>query len=214
MPPPLTEKQKSCLDILEHYLERTGVTPSLRETARKLGVSHAAVVQLLKALEEKGYLQREGRYSRKILLLNRNRQTAGPQRWREVPVLGRIAAGLPFYAQQEWGGTLVVDSGFFKGQNLFALRVQGDSMTGAGILDGDLALCEPRQYARNGEIVAALVHQEEATVKTFFQHKDRLELRPANSRYPPLFYAPEEILIQGKVVGIVRGPEHFSVPSR
>ncbi len=210
MLPSLTEKQRAYLEFLRHHIRENGDAPSLRETARKLGVSHAAVVSLLKALQEKGYLQREGRYSRKIFLLNRAHEPAGEQRWREVPILGKIAAGLPFYAQQEWGGALVVDGEYFKGQNLFALRVQGDSMTNAGILNGDLALCEPRQYARNGEIVAALVHGEEATVKQFFRHKDHLELRPANERYQPMHYRFDEVLIQGKVIGLVRGPEYFA----
>ena len=209
---PLTEKQRSCLKLLERHIADTGTAPSLREAAGKLGVSHAAVVQLLKALEEKGYLQREGRYSRKVFLLNRTYEVSGPQRWREVPILGQIAAGLPFYAQQEWNGSLVVDSQFFKGQNLFALRVTGDSMVDEGILDGDLAICEPRQFARNGEIVAALIHQEEATVKKFFQRKNHIELRPANSRYSPLLYGLDEVLIQGKVIGIVRGPGPFAKP--
>jgi repressor LexA len=80
-------------------------------------------------------------------------------------------------------------------------------MRDAGILDGDLAICEPRQYARNGEIVVALIHSEEATVKRFFRHEDHIELRPENSAYPPTRYGFSEILIQGKVIGIQRGPE-------
>ncbi len=83
---PLTEKQRACLQFLERHIVHTGTAPSLREAAGKLGVSHAAVVQLLKALEEKGYVQREGRYSRKIFLLNRAYEVAGPHRWREVPI--------------------------------------------------------------------------------------------------------------------------------
>ena len=121
--------------------------------------------------------------------------------------MGRIAAGLPLYAQQEWNGTLVVDTDVYRGANLFALRVQGDSMIEAGILDGDLVICEPRQFARNGEIVVALINNEEATVKRFFLHEDRMELRPENKRYTPVFYGFGEVLIQGKVVGLERGPD-------
>jgi repressor LexA len=79
-------------------------------------------------------------------------------------------------------------------------------MTDAGILDGDLAICEPRQYAQNGEIVVALIHQEEATVKRFFVFDNRIELRPENSRYSIMRYGFDEVLVQGKVVGIQRGP--------
>jgi len=111
------------------------------------------------------------------------------------------------YAQEEWDGSLVIDAALFPGRDLFALRVKGDSMRGAGILDGDVAICEPRQYARNGEIVVALIGRDEATVKRFFLREDDIELRPENSAYPVLRYGFGEVLIQGKVIGLQRGPE-------
>jgi repressor LexA len=137
-------------------------------------------------------------------ILNRARETAGHQRWREIPVVGQVTAGLPMYAQEEWEGSVVLDAGLYHGQNLFALRIKGDSMQGAGILDGDLAICEPRQYAQSGEIVVALIHSEEATVKRFFLHRDCIELRPENPRYKPVRYGFDEVLVQGKVVGLQR----------
>jgi len=142
-----------------------------------------------------------------VYLLNRARQTAALQRWCEIPIIGRVTAGLPMYAQTEWSGTTVLDADVFRGRNLFALRIHGDSMKGAGILNGDLAICEPRQYAGNGEIVVALINSEEATVKRFFRHADHIELRPDNPAYPAMRYGFGEVLIQGKVVGIQRGPE-------
>jgi repressor LexA len=126
------------------------------------------------------------------------------QRWREIPIIGRVTAGLPMYAQTEWDGSTVLDATVFRGQNLFALRIQGDSMKDAGILDGDLAICEPRQYARNGEIVVALINNEEATVKRFFLRKTHIELRPENTDYPFLRYGFSDVLIQGNVIGIQR----------
>lgn len=200
----LTPKQQRLLDYLHAEIARHGGAPSLRETAAALGVSHAAVAQLVRALEEKGCVRREGRYSRTIHLLNRAEQPIGAQRWREVPVVGRIAAGLPLYAQQEWESTVVVDGGVYKGQNLFALRVRGDSMKNAGILPGDLVVCEPRQYARNGEIVVALLHGEEATVKRFFLDGEQIELRPENEKFQPQRYGLGEVLVQGKVIGVQR----------
>jgi repressor LexA len=110
------------------------------------------------------------------------------------------------YAQQEWDGSIVLDATIYRGQNLFALRVDGDSMKDVGILDSDLAICEPRQYARNGEIVVALIHGEEATVKRFYLHEDHIELRPENPRYKPMRYGFSDVLVQGVVVGIQRGP--------
>ena len=172
-----------------------------------MGVSHAAISQLIKALEEKGNIKRDGRYSRTIYLLNRAREPAGVMRWREVPVVGSIAAGLPLYAQQEWDGSVVVDAAIYRGSNLFALKVKGDSMKDAAILEGDLVICEPRQYAENGEIIVALINQEEATVKRFFLRKKHIELRPENPAYKPMTYPFNEVLVQGKVIGVQRGPE-------
>ena len=207
MQPDLTPKQQQLLRYLERKITRTGKAPSLRQAAVEMGVSHAAISQLIKALEEKGNIKRDGRYSRTIYLLNRTREPAGVMRWREVPVVGSIAAGLPLYAQQEWGGSVVVDAAIYRASNLFALRVKGDSMKGAAILEGDLAICEPRQYAENGEIIVALINQEEATVKRFFLRKKHIELRPENPAYKPTTYPFNEVLVQGKVIGIQRGPE-------
>jgi repressor LexA len=207
MSPELTPRQHQLFDYLQQAVRRRGQAPSLRQAAADLKVSHAAVAQGLRILEHKGYLKREGRYSRTVHLLNRTGRPAAPHRWREVPVIGRVTAGLPMYAQQEWEGTLVLDGDLFKEQNLFALRVRGDSMRDAGILESDLAICAPRQYARDGEIVVALVRGEEATVKRFFLHADHIELRPENPRYAPLRCGFDEVLVQGKVIGLQRGPE-------
>ena len=207
MQPALTAKQQRVLDYLRHEITTSGQVPSLRQAAAELGVSHAAIAQIIKALEEKGYLKREGRYSRTVHLLNRARETSASQRWREVPVIGRVTAGLPMYAQTEWEGSTVLDTAVFRGQNLFALRVKGESMKNIGILDGDLAICEPRQYAQNGEIVVALINNEEATVKRFFLRKNYIELRPENTDYSSMRYGFGEILVQGRVIGIQRGPE-------
>jgi repressor LexA len=207
MQPVLTPKQQRVLDYLQHEITTGGQAPSLRRAAADLGVSHAAIAQSLKALEEKGYLKREGRYSRKVYLLNRARETSALQRWREIPIIGRVMAGLPMYAQTQWEGSTVLDADVFRGQNLFALHVKGDSMKDVGILDGDLAICEPRQYAQNSEIVVALINNEEATVKRFFLRKKYIELRPENSAYPSMRYGFGDVLVQGKVIGIQRGPE-------
>ncbi len=202
-----TLRQQRFLDYLRQEILRNGRSPSLRKAAMDLGVSHAAVAQALKALEEKGHIKRHGRYSRQIYLLNRVREASALQRWREIPIIGQVTAGLPMYAQNEWDGSIVLDAAIYHGQNLFALRIKGDSMVDAGILNGDLAICEPRQYAQNGEIVVTLISSEDATVKRFFLHKDHIELRPENPRYDSMRYRFSEVLIQGKVIGIHRGPE-------
>lgn len=200
----LTPRQRLVLEYFENEIAENGKAPSLRQAASALSVSHTAISQVLKLLENKGYITRNGPYSRKIHVLNPVNQAAGIHRWREIPVIGSITAGLPMYAQQEWDGTLVIDGDIYHGSHLFALRIKGDSMKGAAILDGDLALCEPRQYAENGEIVVALVGGEEATVKRFFRHADHIELRPENSEYASLRLGFGEVLVQGKVIGIHR----------
>lgn len=205
---PLTPRQREFFDYLRGRMEAGQDAPSLRTAAEELGVSHTAVAGLLQTLQDKGWLRREGRYSRSLVLLDPG--TPDPGGVRAVPIIGRVAAGLPLYAQQEWAGSVLVDSTVFRGDNLFALRVQGDSMRDAGILEGDLAICEPRQFAANGEIVVALVGGEEATVKRFFYRGDHIELRPENDRHPVQTYTLGEVLIQGKVIGIQRGPEQMA----
>ncbi len=205
---PLTRRQREFFDYLRGRMEAGQDAPSLRTAAEELGVSHTAVAGLLQTLQDKGWLRREGRYSRSLVLLDPG--TPDPGGVRAVPIIGRVAAGLPLYAQQEWAGSVLVDSTVFRGDNLFALRVQGDSMRDAGILEGDLAICEPRQFATNGEIVVALVGGEEATVKRFFYRGDHIELRPENDRHPVQTYTLGEVLIQGKVIGIQRGPEQMA----
>ena len=205
---PLPRRQREFFDYLRSRMEAGQDAPSLRAAAEDLGVSHTAVAGLLQTLQDKGWLRREGRYSRSLVLLDPG--TPDPGGVRAVPIIGRVAAGLPLYAQQEWAGSVLVDSTVFRGDNLFALRVQGDSMRDAGILEGDLAICEPRQFAANGEIVVALIGGEEATVKRFFYRGDHIELRPENDRHPVQTYTLGEVLIQGKVIGIQRGPEQMA----
>ncbi len=200
----LTKKQQRLFAYLSEKLAEDGRAPSLRQTALDMGVSHTAVAQLLAQLEKKGVLEREGHYSRTIRLLPVGPPPSARGKGRELPIIGEVTAGLPMYAQQEWEGTVVVDGMVFRGENLFCLRVKGDSMRGAGILDGDLAICEPRQYAENGEIVAVLIHGEEATVKRFFLHADHIEMRPENDAFPVMRYQFGDLLVQGKVVGMIR----------
>jgi repressor LexA len=206
----LTPRQHDFLAYLKAQIDRRGRAPSLREAADDLGVSHMAVAQHIRALEAKGWLRRDRRYGRSIHLVEAAFGHGDPGgTGRPVPVVGKIAAGLPLYAQQSWDGQIVVDGSVFTSHPLFALRVRGDSMINAGILDGDLVICEPRQFAVDGEIVVALIRGEEATVKRFFLKNKRIELRPENDALAPMFFGLGDVLIQGKVVGLYRGPEGF-----
>jgi repressor LexA len=207
MRPKLTQNQENVFAYMKQKVETEGAFPSLRTAAAELAISHAAVAQTLKTLEDKAYIRRDGRYSRTIHILDDIGDPDISQRQKQIPIIGNITAGLPMYAQQEWEGNLLVDAKIFPGQNLFALKIQGNSMKNAGILDQDLAICTPRQYAHNKEIVVALIHHEEATVKRFFLHRDTIELRPENPDFKSQRYPFDDILIQGKVIGIIRGPQ-------
>lgn len=209
-PDELTPKQQHLFDYLRQRIDGGQGIPSLRRAAEDLGISHTAVASLLQTLQDKGWIRRDGRYSRRIVLLGEQLRPRAAAPEKAVPIIGRVAAGLPLYAQQEWAGSLLVDGALFRGDHLFALRVQGDSMRNAGILAGDLAICEPRQFAANGEIVVALINGEEATVKRFFYRGDHIELRPENDSYPIMTYGLGEVLIQGKVIGIQRSPEQMA----
>lgn len=201
----LTVKQQRLFDYLQQRFAQTGRIPSLRQIAADLGVSHNAVAQLFGQLEKKRVIERTGRYSRTVRLVSPAQKEPTRSRGRELPIIGQITAGLPMYAQQEWAGSIVVDDRMFRGENLFCLRIMGDSMSEAGILDGDLVICEPRQYAEDGEIVAVLIHNEEATVKRFYRGQDGIELHPANRHYQVMRYRFNELLVQGKVMGVMRG---------
>lgn len=208
----LTARQREFFDYLHERMNSGEGAPSLRKAAENLGISHTAVASLLQSLQEKGWIRREGRYSRNLVLLAGEADDAeeAAANGRMVPIIGRVAAGLPLYAQQEWAGSVLVDGTVFRGEHLFALRVQGDSMNNAGIFEGDLAICEPRQFAANGEIVVVLINNEEATVKRFFYRGDHIELKSENDTYPIMHYGLGEVLIQGKVIGIQRGPEQMT----
>jgi repressor LexA len=202
----LTPTQRGLLDYLQRKIEADGRVPSLRRASVDLDVSHTAVARTLRVLEAKGFVRRTGRYERDVRILNRAGRPVAPPRGRDVPIVGRVTAGLPMYAQPEWEGSVTIDRDLFRAPHLFALRVRGDSMKNAGILDGDLVICEPRQFAENGEIVVALIGGEEATVKRFFLRGDHIELRPENPRFAPLRCRLGEVLVQGKVIGVLRGP--------
>ncbi|MCF6249450.1 MAG: transcriptional repressor LexA [Desulfobacula sp.] len=211
MRPTLTQNQQKVLEYLKKIITKNGQAPSLRTAAEALSISHAAVAQTLKALEDKTYIRREGRYSRIVHILDKTGDLHITQRQKQIPIIGHVTAGLPMYAQQEWEGSLLVDAKLYPGQNLFALNIQGHSMKNAGILDRDIAICEPRQFAHNKEIVVALIHHEEATVKRFFMHPDFIELRPENPDFHSQKYEFEDILIQGKVIGIIRTPQGMEI---
>ena len=183
-------------DFVCEYLDLHGYAPSVREIC--LGVSlksPSSAFGHLRQLAEEGRIEFNPGQKRSISLPDRARHSV------RVPVVGRVTAGAPILAVEQREGTLPVDADFARGRELFALRVRGDSMQNAAILDGDLVVVERTPEAKNGDIVVALL-EEEATVKRFFREADGFRLQPENDAYDPIF--TRELVILGRVVAVFR----------
>ena len=184
------------MKIYEYLIERSqdGIPPSVREIGAAVGLSSTSSVQAnLDALEQAGYIQRDPLKKRTIRIMGKADNVT------HVPILGTVTAGAPILAVEQIEGYLAY-SGHTSGDNtLFALKVRGESMLRAGILDGDLVVATP--VARNGEIVVALI-EDEATVKTFYKENGHFRLQPENDAYEPIIV--NEVSILGKVIAVIR----------
>jgi len=203
----LTKRQETVLDTIRKWIRTRGYPPTIRELGGQLGIrSLRGVTTHLDAIAKKGFLKREPR-ARSISLLDLMEPF---ERALRVPVLGRIRAGQPVLAQEHVEGHVVIDSGWLgttppTGDNQhFALKMQGDSMIHAGILDGDHVIVRQQPTAENGEIVVALIG-DEATVKRFYKEEDRIRLQPEHPTMEPLIVPkPQTVTILGKVVAVFR----------
>ncbi|MEW6327936.1 MAG: transcriptional repressor LexA [Thermodesulfobacteriota bacterium] len=199
----LSPKQDKILLFITGFQAEYNFPPSVREICAHFGfTSPKAAIDHLKALGRKGYLQIHGGKSRGITLVKPH-----PAVMKGIPILGRIAAGLPVLAVENIEDTLPVERHFFGDEECFAIWVYGDSMIGAHIEDGDCVIVRVREKAQNGDIVAALI-DDEVTLKYFYEKKDKtIELRPANPRYKPIIIKPDEskpFRILGVMAGLVR----------
>ena len=197
----LNEKELETLRFVTDCIERDGYAPAVRDICHALGIRSTSTVHgYLHRLNEKGYLQLASRKSR-ALRLESNGEEGGEQT-RRVPILGRVTAGAPILAIENYDGYVDFPTVMTRGRsNLFALRVMGESMIEAGILNGDIVIVESMQYADDGDIVVAMI-EDEATVKRFFRDNGRIRLQPANSAMKPI-YAPE-VTVLGKVIANFR----------
>lgn len=198
----LTDRQREVLDFIISYVEDSGFPPSIREIGAALGISSLRGVTVhLDALERKGWIEREST-SRSIRVLAPT--TPGRKDAAMVPLIGTIAAGAPLLAVENVETYLAVPEEIVrKSSGLFALRVQGDSMTGDGILPGDLVIIRQQQSAESGELAAVLIG-DEATVKRLRIDDEQVTLIPSNPAYPPIRVERDGAAIIGKVVGLVR----------
>jgi repressor LexA len=201
---PLTDRQRLVLSFVEEYCRRQGYPPTVREVAAHFGVQPRAAADHLAALKKKGHLHREPGRSRGLSLVSRLEDQVV-----EVPILGRIAAGQPLLATEQVEDTLALPRAWVQGEEVFLLRVSGDSMAPL-LLPGDLVMVRVQPRVSRGEIAVVLV-DEEATVKRVFEEAGGLVLKGDNPDFVPLRFAPEEaaelVQILGKVVGVYRSLE-------
>jgi repressor LexA len=205
----LTERQRQIMDFLTEYVDGHGYPPTVREIGDAIGLASPSTVHAhLANLERAGLLRRDPTKPRALELVHRP-SAAAPRRLDDVPALplvGEIAAGGPLLAQENIEEYMRVPEPLSRSGEEFLLRVKGDSMVGAGILDGDFVVVERREDARNGDIVVALAgddeSSEEATVKRFFREDGRIRLQPENDALEPIYAGHVQIL--GKVIGVFR----------
>ncbi|MBI1892654.1 MAG: transcriptional repressor LexA, partial [Candidatus Rokubacteria bacterium] len=196
--------QEEIFRFIQGFVQEHGVPPTVRELGGRFKISPRGAFDHLRALERKGYLHRRAsaRRTSRVLSIPGGRSSA-----REIPILGRIAAGAPLLALENREGSLSIgaESLSGKGDDLFALRVRGESMVGAHILDGDLVLVRRQPSADAGDIVVAMM-EGEATVKRFSREGKNIILKPENPAMAPITVPPgREVRILGKVVGLLRG---------
>lgn len=206
-------RKQRIIDYIASTVRESGYPPSVREIAAAVGLaSTSAVHHHLSALEKDGLLERDATQSRALRLKPAALLSNGvgsdviargaESDTRAIPVIGEIAAGGPIEAYQDGQETVSVPDIINTSAGTYVLRVRGDSMVDAHIMDGDLVVIREQQTAHDGDIVVAQVEENAVTLKRFFKERDRVRLQPANAEYEPQFY--EDVRIQGKLVGVIR----------
>ncbi len=202
----LSPRQRETLDWIKGFMQAQGMPPTVREIGDAFGIKSSSVFDLLTALERKGHLKRGSRGARSLIVAGMDRVESDVV---DVPVIGSIAAGRPIEAIEDDTGRVVADKGLLRGRETFALRVEGDSMIEAGILNGDYVIVWKKETADNGDIVVAMIDGD-ATLKRFFREKDGVRLEPANPAMVPIYVRSGDFRIMGKVIGVQR---YFDSPT-
>lgn len=194
----LTLRQKRVMEFLREHVNARGYPPTMREMGEALGFSWPAARGHLRALERKGLIRINPRKSRGVEITG-----MAPGNTLPLPLVGDIRAGRPLLAREEIGQTVAVDRNLFRDEDAFVLRVTGDSMRDAGILEGDYVVVSPSREVSPGSIGVALIG-EEATVKRIYPDREAVTLVPANSAMAPESHDPREVTILGRVTGVIR----------
>lgn len=202
----LTKRQQEILDFIESFLQKHGYPPTLREIGNEFGINSTNGVRVnLAALEKKQYIKRKAWLSRGIELVNAPKVPSAENEIGYIPIVGKVAAGEPIFASENIEGMLAIDDAFISTKKVFALKVKGDSMKNAGILDGDYVLARRQHTAEPGEIVVFIVGNE-ITVKKYDARGDKVYLIPENDDFQTkvMDKSSSEIQVAGKVVGVMR----------
>lgn len=205
----LSERQRKILEFIKSFSLNNGYPPTIREIGEATDISSTSVVNYnLNALQKEGYIIRDRTVSRGIRLKESLEELRAAADLIQVPLLGRIAAGNPIPVPEDdfAGETIELTRDIAPtGSDIYALHVRGDSMIDAFINDGDMVVMQYQQTANNGEMVAAwLVNEEETTLKRYFHEGDQIRLQPENSQMEPIYVAPDNLQIQGKVLAVIR----------
>lgn len=202
----LSSKDYEILNFIEDQLNKKGFPPSVREICEAVGLSSTATIHArLKKLEKHGKIVRDSSKNRSIMLVGLDhgrRIEYKDDKYIDVPIYGKVTAGMPITAVQDFRDTFPLPMNFANNKDLFMLKVQGESMINAAILDGDYIIVERQPTANNGDIVVALVDNENATVKTYYKENGHFRLQPENDFMEPIIV--NELAILGKVVGVFR----------
>ena len=203
----LTERQRQILHVIEQAMQDRGYPPSVREIGEAVGLNSPATVHThLKTLQDMGFIRRDPSKPRAIeVRFDINSEVAMERRpSRHIPLIGDVAAGTNVLAQQNVEDLIPLPTDFTGEGELFMLRVRGDSMIEAGILDGDFVVARQQQVAENGDIVVAGIPGDEATIKTFKKSGKTITLIPANETMKPMVFDADEVQVFGKLVTVMR----------
>lgn len=194
----LTKRQKQVLDFIKKFIVKYDYAPSLEEIKKHLRLSSVSTAHYhVDALQNMGYLRKEENLPRALEVFSK-------QKFVQIPLLGRIAAGTPIEAIEDKESIAVPQDKVKSGNNYFALKVVGKSMADENIDDGDIVIVKKQRTAENGQKVVALINNTETTLKQLYRERNRIRLQPANSRMPPIFVNPDDLLIQGIVVDVIK----------
>ncbi|WP_010254572.1 transcriptional repressor LexA [Treponema primitia] len=198
----LTQRQRDVLDFITEYIKIHAYPPTMREIGEHFVISVKGAYDHVEALRKKGFIRLGDKRSRTIEIIKTEQDHSVNTLVIEVPLLGTVAAGRPILSEENWEGAIPIHHSLLKkNAQYFALKVRGDSMIGAGIVDGDVAVIEKQESAENREIVVALV-DEAVTLKRFFKESNRVRLEPENVKYKPIFTQNARIL--GRLAHIIR----------